>query len=81
MEDGLAPLASDGTPVRLRPNPRGGPGALAESKGTFQKDFGALRGVSPKTTAPAGDRKKHAAWKRGYWKQRAASLAPPGGAP
>jgi type VI secretion system secreted protein VgrG len=81
MESGLAPLAPDGTPVSLRPNPRGGPGALAESKGTFHEDFGALLGASPKTTPEAGAQKQRAAWKRGYWKQRAASLAPPGGAP
>jgi type VI secretion system secreted protein VgrG len=74
MQKGLAPIGPDGVPVNLHHTIQSDKGSVAEVSDTFHKNYDKIIHVNPKTTPSGIDRKKFAAWKRGYWKQRAAGM-------
>jgi type VI secretion system secreted protein VgrG len=74
MAQGLAPIGKDGKSVNLHHLIQSEKGSIAEVADTFHKKYDRIIHINPKTTPSGIDRKKFNAWKRGYWKQRAAGL-------
>ena len=81
MAGGIAPIASDGVSVNLHHLIQSEKGAIAEVTDTMHKRYDGVLHINPSTVPSGIDRKKFETWKRGYWKQRAATLSGGGGAP
>jgi hypothetical protein len=74
MNQGLAPVGADGKSINLHHLIQSDAGSVAEVSGSFHEKYHKVIHINPHTTPSGIDRKKFAAWRRDYWKDRAKGL-------
>ena len=76
MEQGLAPIGSDGKSINLHHTTQMDDGPVAEVTSTFHYENYRVIHINPNTIPSGIDRDAFNAWKRDYWKARATDFKP-----
>ena len=71
MQQGLAPIGSDGAPINLHHTLQSDDSPIAELTQTFHQDYSDIIHINPNTIPSGIDRGAFNSWRRAYWMNRA----------